>query len=149
MPDMEENLSKMRNIQVGMSLRMKILLFLMLIVITAVVYLVAISVLEEKGSFLEQCSWTEEYLRYSGDVKDEKSALAVLADYTNISQLTHDPQILDYKCYGQYYFYSTKTSEQYYVCRSGIILKITPYNCSFSYDMDYLPQVTRTLGENK
>lgn len=147
MPGENEDVKKMAELRTGMSWRMKLFLFMLLIGVAAMTLLISISIMENRGSFLKQCQWKEEYLRFYGEVKDESSAFNILKQHANTTDVVFSNDF-DIKCYGQYYFYNTRTDEKYYVCDNNLILKMTPYNCSYNYDLDYIPELTNTFTNN-
>ena len=125
-----------------MSLKTRVLFTVLMIAMAAAIAAQALNIFDTQASFLKSCNYTQDTIMYNSTVGNEVDALAVLAKYTNVTELSYDKYPTDYMCNTiQFYFQNNRTHEQFYVCKDGTFIKKTPQKCGYSTDFSVIPDV--------
>jgi hypothetical protein len=140
-----DDMRKITAASYGMSFKMKILLFAIVIVLAAGVTITSIGIFENNASFIKNCVYTDETIQTAVTINNMEEAQSLLGNYTNTTELIYEKYPLEYKCTNRQYFFANKrTGEQFYVCKNGVLIRSVSTNCGYNYNftpMTEAPQV--------
>lgn len=132
----------------GMSMKTRLIFLVILVAFAVVVASQAFSVLENQGSFIKDCNYTEQKIQTQKEISTRDQAIALLGQYANTSHINYDKYPLEYLCSGvQYYFEDNLTKQQFYVCTNGLLIKRTPDICKYNFDFGVVSQGKDVLSQ--
>ncbi len=145
------DMDKMLASSSGTSAKVKIILIVALIIIATAVTVTSYGIFENNASFVKNCEFTSDVFNTNSIIGSQEEALSALSSYTDTSSLKYDKYPVEYDetCHAiQYFFQDTKTHDQYYVCKTGSILKKTPKNCNYEYNFSVVSSAQQIFSNN-
>jgi hypothetical protein len=135
----------------GTPMKVKLILAAALIIMGLFVTTMTFNIFEKNASFVKDCTYREESFFVKGTIESEKDAIKALGAYANTDSLVYDKYPVEYdeSCHSkQYFFQDNRTSEKFFVCKTGAVLHKVPINCSMDYNFSVVDSASK-MFQNK